>query len=119
MALGQVGPPASAKQIQYLQALMRKAGHETFRDARRPLGLTQRQASGKFTMSEASALIDRLASGSIGADGELEGQMALTGEEIAADRRIEAERIEIARGIPADILAAELERRGWSVNPPG
>jgi hypothetical protein len=45
--------------------------------------------------------------------------MALTGEEIAADRRIEAERIEIARGIPADILAAELERRGWSVNPPG
>jgi hypothetical protein len=118
MALGQAGPPASAKQIQYLQALLRKAGHDSFRDARRPLGLTQRQANGKFTMSEASALIDQLVSGAIGNSEQLEGQLSLTGEEIAADRRMEAERIEIARGLPADILAAELERRGWSVTPP-
>jgi hypothetical protein len=118
MALGQGGPPASAKQIQYLQALLRKAGHESFRDARRPLGLTQRQSNGKFTMSEASALIDQLVSGTIGNADQLDGQMALTGEEIAADLRIAAERLEIARGLPADILAAELERRGWSVSPP-
>ena len=61
MAFGQQsGPPASHKQIQYLESLLRKAGHDGFRDARGPLGLTQRQAGGKFTKDEASTLIDQL-----------------------------------------------------------
>ena len=61
MSFGQQsGPPASAKQVEYLKALVRRAGHTDFRDARRPLSLTQRQAGGKFTRAEASALIDRL-----------------------------------------------------------
>ena len=61
MAFGQAaGPPASAKQIAYLESLVKQAGHDSFRDARHPLGLTQRQAGGKFTKQEASELIDRL-----------------------------------------------------------
>ena len=58
----QSGPPASAKQLSYLLSLVKKAGYEGFRDARHPLGLTQRQAGGKFTGKEASELIDRLLS---------------------------------------------------------
>ena len=61
MAFGQSsGPPASAKQMQYLEALVGKAGFSTFREARHPLGLTQRQAGGKFSTNEASALIEQL-----------------------------------------------------------
>ena len=61
MAFGQAsGPPASAKQVAYLASLMKDAGYDTFREARHPFGLTQRQAGGKFTTSEASHLIDRL-----------------------------------------------------------
>ena len=63
MALGQSGPPASAKQVAYLQALLEKAGFATFREARHPFGLTQRQAGGKFSKQEASELIDRLVNG--------------------------------------------------------
>ena len=61
MAFGQAsGPPASAKQIAYLASLLADAGYDTFREARHPFGLTQRQAGGKFTSGEASHLIDRL-----------------------------------------------------------
>ncbi len=61
MAFGQSsGPQASAKQMQYLEALLGKAGFATFREARHPLGLTQRQAGGKFSTNEASALIEQL-----------------------------------------------------------
>lgn len=45
----QAGPPATKRQVDYLEALVQKAGHTGFRDARGPLGLTQRQASGRFT----------------------------------------------------------------------
>ena len=61
MAFGQQsGPPASPKQIAYLKSLLQAAGHDDFRTARHEFGLTQRQAGGKFTTGEASALIDRL-----------------------------------------------------------
>ncbi len=116
MAFGQTAPPATPKQVQYLLSLVQKAGHTGFRDARGPLGLTQRQASGKFSKNEASALIDRLladeSGGPTGADG------AATGEAISAADRLEAERAEVLRGMPAGLLAAELERRGWRVDPP-
>jgi len=55
----QSGPPASARQLQELLALLREARHTDFRDARGPMGFTQRQAVGKFTRAEAAALIDR------------------------------------------------------------
>lgn len=116
----QSGPPASAKQMDYLRSLVEKAGHTGFRDARGPLGLTQRQAGGKFTKGEASALIDRLVNGEGGTGGE-----AGTGSGLATDdglgsaaERLEAEQASILRGMPAGLLAAELERRGWTVTSP-
>lgn len=100
MAFGQSsGPPASRKQVDYLESLVAKAGFTSWKDARRPLGLTQRQAGGRFTSQEASALIDRLLAGDV--------------EPPEPD-----ERSDLVRGLPADVLAAELERRGWTVNPP-
>jgi hypothetical protein len=114
----QSGPPASAKQMDYLRSLVEKAGHTGFRDARGPLGLTQRQAGGKFTKGEASALIDRLVNGD-GADGTGAGSGlgADDGLDSAAER-LEAEQASILRGMPAGLLAAELERRGWTVTSP-
>jgi len=64
MAFGQQsGPPATSKQVQDLLALLHEAGHRDFRDARGPMGFTQRQAAGKFTREEAAACIDRLQEG--------------------------------------------------------
>ena len=61
MAFGQQsGPPASARQVQELLSLLQDAGHTDFRDARGPMGFTQRQAVGKFTRDEAAAFIEQL-----------------------------------------------------------
>ena len=61
MAFGQhAGPPATSRQVNELLALLQAAGHVDFRDARGPMGFTQRQAAGKFTRDEAERLIDRL-----------------------------------------------------------
>lgn len=54
------GPPATAKQVQYLERLLRDTGYRSYAEARGPLGLSQRQAKGRFTIGEASELIDRL-----------------------------------------------------------
>lgn len=115
MAFGQQsGPPASAKQVAYLASLLKDAGHDSFRDARYPLGLTQRQAGGKFTKNEASELIDSL----------LSGDAALSVDERAerdvdrVAREVDEERASIVGGLPADVLVAELERRGWSCIAP-
>ena len=79
------------------------------------LNLTQRQASGKFSKNEASALIDQLLAAP-GADGD-EGPV-VSGEEISAADRLSMERADVLRGMPAGLLASELERRGWQVTPP-
>jgi len=115
MAFGQSAPPATPKQVQYLLSLVQKAGHASFREARHPLGLTQRQASGKFSRSEASALIDQL----LGGDADSPFADANTsGETISAADRLDHERAQVLRGMPAGLLAAELESRGWQVAPP-
>ena len=112
MAFGQAaGPPATARQMRDLLDLVIAAGHADFRDARGPLGLTQRQAGGKFTRDEADALIDVLrheaeASGDGGPAPIAEPAPRLTANEQAA------------RALPAEILAAELQRRGWIVMEP-
>jgi hypothetical protein len=99
MAFGQAsGPPASAKQVQELLALLHDAGHTDFRDARGPMGFTQRQAAGKFTRDEAEAFIEQLQAGA-DVDGEDRGDPAL-------------------RSVPTPALAAELQRRGWIVIEP-
>ena len=107
----QSGPPASSKQMQYLLSLVQKEGHDDFRSARHPLGLTQRQAGGKFTIGEASALIDRLV------NGESEEQEALDLSGVTPARDVD-DRAELLKGMPADVIAGELERRGWTVTPP-
>jgi hypothetical protein len=110
MALGQQGPPATAKQLAYLQALLQKEGYATFRDARRPYSLTQRQASGKFTGKEASALIEHLLNGT--------APEPAAKETDEAHERMRTSQATVLRGMQADLMAAELERRGWTVTPP-
>ena len=93
MAFGQQsGPPASAKQVQELLTLLHDAGHSDFRDARGPMGFTQRQSAGKFTRDEATAFIDQLQDAG------------------PADDPL--------RGVPDEQLAAELRRRGWTATQP-
>lgn len=153
MAFGQQsGPPASAKQLKYLLSLVQEAGHDSFRDARHPLGLTQRQAGGKFTSREASDLIDRLLAGEFDEPGDDGGSpdgptvddgprpdpatirtwgagsrdrsRRPTAEDRAeanaarAQARLDDQRGELLAGMPADLLVAELERRGWRCSPP-
>lgn len=106
-SIGGQGPPASPKQVSYLLVLLEKAGYASFREARTPLGLTQRQGSGKFTVAEASALIDRLVNGE-----------APSVDEAVQDERIVHSQATLLRGIPAQLMADELVQRGWTVAPP-
>ena len=108
MAFGQqTGPPASSKQVRELLELLEAAGHADFRDARGPLGFTQRQAGGKFTRDEADAFIQSLQQDTAGS---------------AAPAREAAPRLSAAdralRAVPDAQLAAELQRRGWVVMEP-
>jgi len=110
MAFGQqAGPPASARQVRELLELLQEAGHTDFRDARGPMGFTQRQAAGKFTRDEAEALIDRLQNA--------------TSDEEDAPRAVEpAPKLSAAAKalsrVTTEDLAAELQRRGWIVIEP-
>ena len=112
MAFGQQsGPPATAKQVQELLGLLLEAGHSDFRDARGPMGFTQRQAGGKFTRDEADAFIARL---------QESQDAASTGESAPTTRpaaRLSASE-QALRKVPTERLAAELQRRGWVVLEP-
>ncbi|MEO6126036.1 MAG: hypothetical protein ABIR32_20240 [Ilumatobacteraceae bacterium] len=119
MSFGQTsGPPASQKQTAYLLSLMEAAGYD-FATGRHHFGLTQRQARGKFTIGEASELIERLtAEAEIGPDGE---PIQVEYEDPAAKRaqaRLDKDRSVLLKGIPAEMLANELESRGWAIIPP-
>lgn len=135
MSFGQpAGPPATARQLRDLTALVESAGHTGFRDARGPLGLTQRQAGGRFTRVEAEELISRLeaeaeASGDpdSGPDERPSARSAPTNAatppvvERAAQTPASSRRQSLARQlerVPEDLLVDELRRRGWSVTPP-
>ena len=124
MAFGQQsGPPATARQLRELLDLVNAAGHSDFRDARGPLGLTQRQAGGKFTRDEADAFIAQLEQ-EHAADGDEAGPAtsptspaaapAATARPKAAASSHEQE----LRRVPSEALAAELQRRGWVVMEP-
>jgi hypothetical protein len=109
MAFGQhSGPPATSRQVQELLVLLQGAGHVDFRDARGPMGFTQRQAAGKFTRDEAEALIDRLRATE--PEPNAAPAAASTPSLSAAERRLQS--------VPAGLLAAELQRRGWIVVEP-
>jgi len=125
MAFGQQsGPPATARQVRDLLSLLQDAGHLDFRDARGPMGFTQRQAGGKFTRDEADDFIGQLqqaaderASGDAAPDGDA---AADGGTEPALVRPIVARTRteELLRTVPTERLAAEIQRRGWVVIEP-
>ena len=139
MSFGQAsGPPASAKQVAYLLSLLRKEGYDDFRDARRGLGLNQRQGGGKFTTKEASELIEQLTSGAdddaddgdigvpsartvgaaAGASSGAGGRTRRTSLEPTPAELLDARNEATVKGLPAGVLAGELERRGWTCAPP-
>lgn len=109
MAFNQpTGPPASRQQIARLLELLEAAGHDGFRDARGPMGFTQRQGNGKFTRDEAEALIAEL-------EGD-EHDPTAPSQPSQSTRLSNDERS--ARSLPDEVLAAELQRRGWAVMEP-
>jgi hypothetical protein len=141
MAFGQSsGPPASAKQVQELLSLLHDAGHSDFRDARGPLGFSQRQAAGKFTRDEAEAFIERLQGEAEGGDHPAESPppahaapapvrapapapaapapAAPAASAVAAATRQPKVAATALRRVPTEQLAAELQRRGWIVVEP-
>jgi len=80
----------------------------TSNDARGPLGLTQRQAAGKFTRDEAAALVERLH------QARVDGSPPITSHPAAMVSAAE----QALWRMPAEQLAAELKRRGWTVVAP-
>lgn len=132
MAFGQsLGPPASSRQLKALLALLREAGHVDFRDARGPMGFTQRQAGGKFTSDEAEAFIRQLeADADPGADDGADPGVNHRHEDAddggsgvqprpkpGGPVKPNAEERAVRR-LPDGVLAAELQRRGWIVMEP-
>ncbi|MFM8601426.1 MAG: hypothetical protein ACKODP_05045 [Actinomycetota bacterium] len=120
MAFGQPsGPPASAKQVRELLELLVAAGHADFKDARGPMGFTQRQAGGKFTRDEADEFIVRLQEEAELA--EATGQAPESAPLAVVPRPTSAARPVASRSlakVPDEELAAELQRRGWVVVQP-
>ena len=114
----QSGPPASHGQVKLLLELLQAAGHADFRDARGPLGFTQRQAAGKFTRAEAETLIAQLqeAEDTAGAPAAAAAPKASRANPPTAPRVSAEERL--LQGISSARLAAELQRRGWIVVEP-
>jgi hypothetical protein len=109
MAFGQQqGPPATVRQVQELLVLLQEAGHSDFRDARGPMGFSQRQAAGKFTRTEAEELLERLQ------NPEADAEAASV--EVPIWRRSVQD--DVLSQIPPERLAIELRRRGWTVAEP-
>jgi hypothetical protein len=112
MAFGQAsGPPAAARRVEELAALLRDRGYDSFREARHPFGLTQRQAGGKFTTAEVDELIDRL-------EADSDDGPADDGTETADQRRRRERDEEVAVRMDAEVMATELVNRGWCCIPP-
>ena len=108
MAFGQQqGPPASARQVQELLALLQASGHSDFRDARGPMGFTQRQAAGKFTRNEADLFLEQMRDSEPGPRESIE---------VPTWRRYPRE--QVLRDIATEHLAVELRRRGCTVVEP-
>jgi hypothetical protein len=103
----QSGPPASARQVQELLTLLQEAGHTGFRDARGPMGFTQRQAGGKFTRDDVAAFIGLLQ------DAEFDASTPATPPTARQSADEQA-----LHHMAAEQLAAELRRRGWIATKP-
>lgn len=110
------GPPASHRQLEQLLGLLHGAGHTDFRDARGPMGFTQRQAGGKFTSEEADEFINQLE------QVQFEGPPSSSdGAAPVAPTARPLKRTATVRALEKfsdQDLAAELQRRGWVVMEP-
>ena len=121
MAFGQqAGPPATFRQLQELTSLLHDAGHSDFRDARGPMGFTQRQSGGKFTRDEAAAFIEQLQDA---ASGMSAPDASPPDDPDPPKATPKAPPSDPPRGggirtASSERLAAELERRGWKVERP-
>ena len=124
MAFGQQsGPPASHQQIELLRSLLQTAGHDDFRTARHVFGLTQRQAGGKFTSGEASELIDRLTADESDQPQPSASPPPITMKSVpkraAPQRRnLGDSQRALLQDMPSELLADELQGRGWIAMPP-
>jgi len=108
MAFGQQsGPPASATQVRELLGLLKDAGHSDFRDARGPMGFTQRQAGGKFSRDEAATYISQLQ------EAESEGAPP-----VAPPAWRKSTQEQLLQLLSSEQLAGELRRRGWTATEP-
>lgn len=141
MAFGQAsGSPATHSQLRELTELLQAAGHSDFRDARGPMGFTQRQAGGKFTRDEADEFIAALQQA---AHESAEPDPAPT-QQSARPKRTQPKPVQraatkspVASPVPSPVpsalasplasplaafsdeqLAAELQERGWVVMEP-
>jgi hypothetical protein len=109
MAFGQAsGPPAPAKQVAELEALLNDQGFASFKEARHPLGLTQRQAAGKFTSAEATDLMERLT-----AQDQVRASAPGRAEAPVPRGRERDREEELVTTLTADVMATELTNRGW------
>jgi hypothetical protein len=118
MPFGQpFGPPATARQVRELLSLLQDAGHLDFRDARGPMGFTQRQASGKFTRAEAEAFVEQLQREAETLEGATDDDGAAS-RAVAPPARRPSPAEQALRGVADELLAAELQRRGWVVMEP-
>ncbi len=91
--------------------MLQRAGHSDFRDARGPMGFTQRQATGKFTAAEAAEFIEQLQEAEYLRDA---GEASPPPEPV-----VKLSVAELAlREYPDHLLASELQRRGWIVVEP-
>jgi hypothetical protein len=125
MAFGQrSGPPATNRQLTTLTELLQAAGFASFREARHTFGLTQQQAAGKFSRDEADALIAELDTTDTPWTVTTEPPPPPSAPEPEpqparpkAPRR-SLDTADRLRSVPSDVLAAELQRRGWAVMEP-
>ncbi len=120
MAFGQAsGPPATHSQMRELTELLQAAGHSDFRDARGPMGFTQRQASGKFTRDEADEFIAALQEAAEeAADAPPDAPPPVTSRAATPKPAQRAQRDAPLEKFSDEQLAAELQRRGWVVMEP-
>ena len=111
-----MGPPAGHRQLAELLDLLQQDGFDGYRDARGPMGFTQRQGNGKFTSDEADAFIAQLYEQAEHRDDEPPPPPTPAPRLPKKERLSPSERA--LRDASDDALAAELQRRGWQTTPP-
>ncbi len=130
MAFGQAsGSPATHSQLRELTELLQAAGHSDFKDARGPMGFTQRQANGKFTRDEADEFIAALQEAAHESNESDAAPIREPARPVRAQpKRAQPKPVQRASSKPSaasplaafsdEQLAAELQGRGWVVMEP-